>query len=149
SQKQLELPTAHTWGGARPGSGPKPRPGRPFMSHATRGAHVSRYPVQVTMRATSRLPSLRSSAVFPAVKRAITRSSRYPFRVVYYSVQQDHLHLIVEGDTPSALRSGVQGLAIRVAVAVNGALGRRGKVWGDRYHARALRTPCEVRNSLL
>jgi hypothetical protein len=35
----------------------------------------------------------------------------------------------------------VHGLAIRLALAVNRALGRRGKVVGDRYHARALTTP--------
>jgi hypothetical protein len=100
------------------------------------------------MRAMSGLPSLRSSRVFPSVKRAITRPSRYAFRVLHYSVQQDHLHLIVEADTPEALRSGVQGLAIRTALAVNRTLRRRGDVWADRYHARALKTPREVRASL-
>jgi hypothetical protein len=44
---------------------------------------------------------------------------------------------------------GVQGLAIRVARAVNRVLARQGPVWGDRYHARALATPREVRNALV
>jgi len=43
----------------------------------------------------------------------------------------------------------VQGLAIRVAKAVNRVLGRRGAVWGDRYHARTLATPREVRHALV
>src|SRR5262249_9125783 len=44
---------------------------------------------------------------------------------------------------------GCQGLAVRIAKAVNRALGRRGAVWGDRYHARWLRTPREVRAALV
>jgi hypothetical protein len=35
----------------------------------------------------------------------------------------------------------MHGLAIRLALAVNRVLGRKGKVVGDRYHARPLTTP--------
>ena len=61
----------------------------------------------------------------------------------------DHLHLVVEADGPTAFERGVRGLAIRVAKAINRALGRRGHVWADRFHARLLRTPREVRNALV
>jgi hypothetical protein len=43
----------------------------------------------------------------------------------------------------------MQGLGIRLAKAVNRVLGRRGKIRSDRYHCRALRTPREVRNTLI
>ncbi len=66
-----------------------------------------------------------------------------------YSVQRDHLHLIVEADDKKALSRGMRGLAIRCALAVNRALGRRGALWADRYHAIALRTPRMVRNALV
>jgi putative transposase len=58
------------------------------------------------------------------------------------------VHLIVEANA-AALAPGARGLAIRIALAVNRALGRRGRVWGDRYHTRALRTPREVRHGLV
>src|SRR4029453_4428492 len=60
-----------------------------------------------------------------------------------------HLHLIGEADGGSRLVRGCQGLAVRVAKAVNHILTRRGAVWGDRYHARPLRTPREVRHALV
>ncbi len=69
--------------------------------------------------------------------------------MVQYSVQRDHLHLIVEADDKKALSRGMRGLAIRCARAVNRALGRRGALWADRYHARALSTPRMVRNALV
>jgi len=53
----------------------------------------------------------------------------------HFSIQQDHGHFIVEGDEARRARGGMHGLAIRLALAVNRALGRRkGKVVADRYH---------------
>jgi hypothetical protein len=51
--------------------------------------------------------------------------------------------------TGGALSGGIRGLAIRLARAVNRALRRRGRVWADRYHARALTTPKAVRHALV
>ena len=59
------------------------------------------------------------------------------------------MHLIVEADDARVLCRGVRGLAIRLAKSVNRALGRRGAVWGDRYHARELTTPRAVRHALV
>ncbi len=71
------------------------------------------------------------------------------FRVVQFSVQNDHVHLIIEAHDTSALARGAQGLAIRLARAVNRALRVRGKVWSDRFHARELTTPRAVRNAIV
>jgi hypothetical protein len=42
----------------------------------------------------------------------------------------------------------MQGLSVRVARAANDELGRKGRVFADRYHARALTTPRAVRFAL-
>jgi hypothetical protein len=107
------------------------------------------YPVQVTIRATPGLPSLRSPRLFGALRRAIARASVDRFRVIHFSIQQDHGHFIVEGDEPRRARGGMHGLAIRLALAVNRALGRKGRVVGDRYHARPLTTPRQTRTSMV
>ena len=149
-RRQLRLPlgATRTWGGARKGAGRKPR-GRPSIPHVTRPKIDPRYPVQVTIRAAPGLPSLRSSRVFGALRRAIARASVDRFRVIHFSIQQDHGHFIVEGDEARRARGGVHGLAIRLALAVNRALGRKGTVVGDRYHARPLTTPRHMRASMV
>jgi len=48
----------------------------------------------------------------------------------------------------SGIRSGCTGLTIRLARRLNALLGRRGKLFAQRYHARPLRTPTEVRNAI-
>jgi len=42
----------------------------------------------------------------------------------------------------------VWGLAVRTAKAINRRARRRGKVWSDRFHARGLTTPREVRRAM-
>jgi putative transposase len=83
------------------------------------------------------------------VRRAVAAVPGPSFRVLHFSVQHDHLHLLVEADRAAGLARGCQGLAVRLAKAINRALRRRGTVFGDRYHARWLRTPREVRNALV
>ncbi|HLK90461.1 MAG TPA: hypothetical protein VKZ18_11235 [Polyangia bacterium] len=96
------------------------------------------------------LPSLRSARLFGALRRTIARASVDRFRVIHFSIQQDHGHFIVEGDEARRARGGMHGLAIRLALAVNRALGRRkGKVVGDRYHVRPLTTPRQMRASMV
>jgi hypothetical protein len=71
------------------------------------------------------------------------------FRVVAFSIQNDHVHLIVEARDRVALSRGMRAVTIRIAKAVNRALGRNGAVVRDRYHAHVLATPTEARNAVL
>jgi REP element-mobilizing transposase RayT len=103
----------------------------------------------VTLRARAGLPSLRAPQVFAVIEGAVAAAHKSAFRVLHFSVQGDHLHFMVEAHDKVALARGMQGLAIRAARAVNRALGRSGPVWGDRYHARDLTTPREVRNGIV
>jgi REP element-mobilizing transposase RayT len=73
---------------------------------------------------------------------------RNEFRVCQYSIQRDHVHMIVEADGKAALGRGMKSIAARLAHAVNRVFGRRGPVLFGRYHLRVLRTPREVRNAL-
>jgi REP element-mobilizing transposase RayT len=92
---------------------------------------------------------LRNKRCYRAIEKAfIAGCRREGFRVCHHSVQRNHIHLIVEARDSRALSRGIQGLSIRIARKLNRTLGRRGKVFADRYFARILRTPREVRNAL-
>ncbi|HWA73880.1 MAG TPA: hypothetical protein VG937_16170 [Polyangiaceae bacterium] len=83
-----------------------------------------------------------------AIARA-NRSRRGKIRIVHFSVQTDHLHLLVEADNRTALVEGLRGLCIRIARNVNQLLSRRGRFFADRWHGRALTSPRQVRNALV
>ena len=93
---------------------------------------------------------LRSQFVFPTVRWAIGAANRArdDFRIVHFSVQMDHVHLLVEAADKLALSSGMRGLAVRIARAVNALVVRRGRVWADRWHGRSLQSPRATRNAL-
>jgi len=76
-------------------------------------------------------------------------SNRDWFRVVHYSVQATHVHLIVEAEDTETLTSGVRGLMVRIARRVNRLLRRQGRFWADRWHGRDLEGPRQVRNALV
>jgi REP element-mobilizing transposase RayT len=147
-RRQLGPPMPNTWGGRRPGAGRKPGP-RPWVPRLPRPAHDASHPVHVTLRARREAGSLRARDVFPHLRDTIGKASSGRFRVVHFSVQRDHVQLLVEANAREALIRGLQGLAIRLARAVNRARRRTGKVWADRYDARPLRTPREVRDALV
>ena len=147
--RQLDLPVPPTWGGRRPGAGRKPTAGRAGVWHIRRPHADHGYPVLVTLRGDRQLPSLRAEATFPRLRRALALSNRANFRVVHFSVQTDHIHLVVEADGRKALTKGIQGLAGRCARAINRASKRHGRVWSDRYHRRPLRTPREMRAAIV
>jgi putative transposase len=146
--KQLEF-VIRQHGGRRAGAGRKAGGPRRNVAHCVRGPHDRHAPVHVTLRATALPTSLRAPVVFPVVRAALARASRVAFGIVAFSVQRDHVHLVVEADDANSLSRGIQGLAIRVAKSVNRVLGRRGRVWADRFHARDLTSPRAVRNALV
>ena len=130
---------------------PGPKPGvRPNLRHRARPVHKYWNPLHVTMRAVRGLPTFRAQILYAAFERAVRTTCRGDFRIVEFSVQDDHLHLIVEAGDGDALARGMKSFSVRANRLVNAALGRgRGRVWGDRYHRRDLTNARQVRNALV
>jgi REP element-mobilizing transposase RayT len=147
-QLSISFPEEKRRGGARAGAGRKPVAAHLRRTpHRARAKHQRGNPVHVTLRANTR--SLRTQHVARTVMGAIRDSSRAQFRIAHYSVQDNHVHLIVEAESKRALSGGVRGLEIRIAQRVNRLLFRRGRFWGDRWHGRVLSSPRQVRNALV
>jgi REP element-mobilizing transposase RayT len=54
--------------------------------------------------------------------------ARSDFRIVEYSIQTDHVHLVIEADGAVELGRGMKALGVRFARIVNTVFGRRGAV---------------------
>src|SRR4051812_3384606 len=136
-------------GGKRRGAGRKPKGPRAGVSHARRSGLLSRHPVHATMRVLPHVWNLRGPRAASTLAGAFAAGKEKDgFRLVHFSIQGNHLHLVVEADDALRLSRGLQGLATRIARRLNRLMGRKGQVFADRYHARALRTPTEVANAL-
>ena len=135
-------------GGRKGRSGRRPNGPRARLRHAKRPRLQSRFPVHVTWRMRQGVWNLRTRRCFTALARAFWGgANRFGFRLVHYSVQGNHVHLLVEADDERALSRGMNGLGTRIARRLNRVMSRRGKVLDDRYHGHILRTPSEVRRA--
>jgi len=109
----------------------------------------ARFPGHVTIRIRPGVPSLRTASLVRALERGFAHvRARGDFRLVHYSLQSTHTHLLVEATDAEALARGMMAIGARIARAVNRMFGRTGPVLAERFHVRPLRTPREVRNAL-
>src|SRR5260370_419177 len=136
-----------SWGGKRKGAGRK--------RHTNELPHVARpevrrgQPQHVTIRVRPDVISLRKSKSFAAIKQAFRLArERLGMRLCHFSVQGNHIHVVVEAEDRVALARAITGLNIRIARALNRLMNRKEQVIEDRYHVHALKTPTEVRNAL-
>src|SRR6266436_2424143 len=130
SQLALSLPALRRWGGRRPGAGRKPGP-HPGLPHASREMFRQPLPAHVTLRLRPDLPSLRTVRVVREIERSFAVGCVRPgFRLVHYSLQGNHAHLIVEARDRHALGCGMMAISSRLARAVNRhrVVGRAGRV---------------------
>src|SRR5689334_4785627 len=99
------------WGGLRVGAGRR-RSKYSGVPHRARPIHARRWPVHATVRVTRELAPMRTKLKLRAVKSSVhdTTTTRADFRVVHFSLQNTHLHLIVEADNERSLSRGLRAL---------------------------------------
>lgn len=145
-QQALDLPA---WGGSRRGAGRPSASEAPALPRARRERLRPYQPVHVTLRVADHVWNLRSERSYAVIHRAIEAVRHRPdTRITHFSIQGNHVHLLLEADGARALATAMRALSIRIARGLNRMMGRRGPVFVGRYHAHVLRTPAEVRNAL-
>ncbi|MBL8898114.1 MAG: transposase [Planctomycetes bacterium] len=136
-------------GGKRKGAGRKPKNAEPGIPHRQRAMKKRGQPLLITVRLADGLPSLRRGGALKLVLAAISASSdRHGMRIIHYTVQSNHLHLLVEGDDRTCVARGMNALLSPLARALNKLWARRGKVFPERYHDEVISTPTQARNAL-
>ena len=145
----VQLPLRpRTWGGARDGAGRK-KSDRAGVPHRPRARVKKKTALHVTVRLVREVGSLRRFKLTPAMRTAFLRTRKKDeFRLCQFSIQRDHLHLACEADSNQGLSRGMQGLEISFARRINRVLGRKGKVFADRFHAVVVTSPRQMRNAL-
>lgn len=149
-RRPQQLDMSFGWGGWRRGAGRKKVRGRRVaVPHRARPLVRSRYPLHVSVRFRRELGSMRTDARAAVIRRAfVAGCNRDGFRIVDWSIQGDHLHLVVEARDNRSLARGMQGFCVRVARGLNAHLGRTGSLFAERYSARELKSPREARNCI-
>src|SRR5438874_2322847 len=93
-----------TWGGKRRGAGRKPNSAKAGVSHLARPEVKERYPVHVTLRLLPGAGYLRAYSRAKVIEHALREArERFGVRIIHYSIQGNHLHLLVEAEDAASL----------------------------------------------
>lgn len=139
-RKQLELNlNKGRWGGRRKGSG-RARIHSKGVAHRTREMVNAKTPMHINFKYRC---SIRNKDCLRILKKAIVNARRFGLRINQFSLQHNHIHLIVEADTNEILTRGMRSLTITFAKRLD-----KGRVQLERYHLHVLRTIRETKNAI-
>lgn len=86
---------------------------------------------------------IRNKTSLKLMKRAIVNARRFGLRIIHYSMQSNHIHLIIEADNNEILTKGMRSLTITFAKGL-----KQGRIQVQRYHLHVLKSVRETRNAV-
>jgi putative transposase len=138
--KQLNLSLDKgRWGGRRKGSGRK-RLHSKGVAHRVREKVHSRHALHVNFKVKT---SIRNKCCLKILNRSIMNSRKTGLKIIHYSLQSNHVHLIVEAQNNMILTKGMRSLLVTFAKRVN-----KGRIQMARYHLHVLKTLRETRHAV-
>lgn len=129
----------NTHGGKRDGAGRKRKKSR-GVSHEGRERVTSRTPLHINFKYRLRV---RNKDTLKLLKKAISNGRKHGLKILHFSFQQNHVHLIVDASSNEVLTRGMRSLTITFAKGL-----KKGRIQMERYHLHVLRTFAETRNAI-
>jgi len=127
----------------------RPRKHDPGVAHRARPLHAARFPLHVTVPFAKSVWNFRSRRCFKVIERAFWGAmATSSARICHFSVLGNHVHLVMEAADRATLSLAMRSLGVRLGKNLNRVMGRHGRVVGDRYLARVLRSPTQVRRAV-
>ncbi len=126
-------------GGRRPGSGRK-RIKSKGVSHRSRETISARTPMHINFKYKT---YIKNKDCLRLLKRAILNARSHGLRVLHFSLQTNHIHLIVEADHNDILTTGMRSLTVTFAKGL-----KKGRVQIERFHLHVLKALRETRNAI-
>lgn len=112
----------------------EPKPQSQRVPHAKRPRRFGLS--HVIYRLKEEMPKLRQPKVLRVLEGAFRAAKRKDgFRIIAYSLQDTHIHMIVEGESAEQVSRGMQGLGVRLTRQLNKLWERRGEgsVFRERF----------------
>ena len=127
------------------------RAGRPAI-HDRGIRHISRDPIKrltalhLTIKIIRDKAGLKNKAMLKVLQQAIVKARGKGLAVIHYTLEFDHIHLLVESGDHQELGKAMQSLGVSLSMAINRLRKAKGRVFKTRYHLRKLKTPTEIKN---
>ena len=126
-------------GGRRPNSGRK-RIHSKGVSHEKREKVRFYTPLHINFKYKL---TVKNKEGLKALHRAIRNARTHGLRIIHFSLQHNHVHLIVAATNNTTLTKGMRSLTITMAKTID-----KGKIQIQRYHLHVLKTRREAKNAI-
>lgn len=131
-------------GGRRPKCGRK-RLKSKGVSHRSREQVTGRDLLHINFKYKT---YVRSDAFYEVFKRGIKNSARFDFKILSFSIESNHIHLIAEAGNSDNLTLGMKSLTCTLSKGLNLIKNTNGKTQIERFHLHILKNPQEARNAI-
>jgi REP element-mobilizing transposase RayT len=88
---------------------------------------------------------LKNKSILIILKRAIMNARIKGLRVIHYSLEYDHVHLLIEAHDNDILGRGMQSLGVTLVRGINKIKKLKGVVYKHRYHFRKINSSRELK----
>jgi REP element-mobilizing transposase RayT len=126
-------------GGRRFGSGRK-RLHSKGVAHKVREKVTQRVGLHLNFKVRYQI---RNKTCLKILKRSIQNARTHGLRVLHFSLQSNHVHLIVEAINNEVLTRGMRSLTITFSKGID-----KGRIQFERYHLHVLKTLRETKNAV-
>jgi hypothetical protein len=143
--RQLTLPLPAKRG--RPKLSQKERNQR--IWHRSRPTLPAGKPLHVTLKSDHKsIATFRKKIVYKEIRAAMKRARLLGVRIVAYTVQRDHLHLLLEANNSLELGNAMRAMSISLSKRLSFLNGKKLKVFKQRYHLHILNSLREIRHAI-
>lgn len=104
--------------------------------------------LHLTIKVREIKAEIKNKRILKALHHAIKRARLQKLRVIHYTLEHNHIHLLIEADNNKILHKGMQALGISLSKAINKIKQLKGTVYKHRYHFRKLSSRRELKNAL-
>ncbi|MBC7430062.1 MAG: transposase [Bacteriovorax sp.] len=129
------------------------RAGRPAINdrgirHIRRDRITKPTSMHLTIKVREYKADIKSKRILRALHHAIIRARLKKLKVIHYTLEYNHVHLLVEASDHKVMHRGMQALGISLSKSINKIKCLKGTVYKHRYHLKRLTSTQQLKNVL-
>lgn len=125
------------------GRPPKTDPG---IRHTRRPLLKKPSSLHLTIKIEKQKSHLKNKTILAILKRAILNARKQQLRVIHFTLEHDHVHLLIEAENNRVLGKGMQAFGVTLSKAINRLKKLTGQVYKHRYHFRKITSSRQLKN---
>lgn len=104
--------------------------------------------LHLTVKVLRNKAEIKNKSVLKLLRHAIQRARLQGLKIIHYSLEYDHVHLLIEAENNHILGKGMQALGVSLSKGINRLKNLKGAVYKHRYHFRQITSPRQLKNVL-